>query len=176
MQGLSLVEVTLLISLAGVLLAVFVPAFLDALRTSKVSEAPFELARIHAAAAAYYATPQSTPSGKRIACLPQSAGPTPALPSAEPVAVDFAASDTPGAGTWQALGYQPAGAIRYRYTLQTGSPGCGIDRPSTEAAIDLRAEGDLDADGALSTFERAARAVDAELVLQPMLRVHDRIE
>jgi type IV pilus assembly protein PilA len=57
-QGFTVVELSLICAVLGVLLAVAVPAFVRAMRVSKVSEAQHELARLYRRAAVYYATPQ----------------------------------------------------------------------------------------------------------------------
>jgi hypothetical protein len=176
--GLTLVEAALLVCLLGVVLSVGVPAFVRGLRTSKTAEAPEELERMFRAVAAYYETPQPTQSGKRLGCLPDAAGPSPAQPSDEPVEVLFAAPETPGSDTWRALGYTPERSIRYRYSLRPAYSGCGLDAPDRRdsPAVTLRAEGDLDSDGVLSRFERKAVVRDGRLVLDPLLIVHERIE
>jgi type II secretory pathway pseudopilin PulG len=175
---LTLVEVVLLLSLLGVVLAVGIPAFVRGLRTSKPAEAPEELQRMFASVAAYYAAPQPTPAGKRVHCVPEPAGPTPAKPSPQPAEVHFTAPETPGAATWRALGYAPAGPIRYRYSLLSSQPGCGLapTNPRDPVLLTLRAEGDLDGDGVLSRFERSVALRDGELVLEPLLVVHERVE
>ena len=178
MSGLTLVEVVLLISLLGVVLAVGVPAFVRGLRTSKAAEAPDELQRMFATVAAYYGTPQPTPDGKRVHCLPDPAGPTPEKPSVDPVEVQFTAPEMPGAVTWRALGYSPAGPVRYRYSLLPSKPGCGLapPNPRNPTLLTLRAEGDLDGDGVLSRFERSVALRDGDLVLEPLLVVQERVE
>jgi type II secretory pathway pseudopilin PulG len=178
LAGLTLVEVALLLALAGILLAVGLPAFVRGLRTSKTAEAGIELERIFAGVAAYYAASRSTPSGTFAGCLPEPAGPTPERPSQEPAAVEFGAPTGPGAATWRAIGYEPSTPIRYRYSLQPLRPGCsraaGEGRDQT--LLRLRAEADLDGDGALSTFERTAHERDGQLVIDDTLIMHDRTE
>jgi len=176
--GLTLVEVALILSVLGVAFAVAVPTFLRAVRSSKVAEVTSELQRLHFSAAAYFTAPQPVAEGKRLRCLPPPAGPAPALPSVEPVAVQFAAPETPGSPTWKALGYEPEGLVRYRYSFLPSAPGCGSALPRTRPRpfLTLRAEGDLDGDGAFSRFERSAQDDDGELVLDPLLVMHDRIE
>jgi hypothetical protein len=177
-QGLTLVEVALLLSMLGIVLAAGVPAFIRGLRTSKTQEAAQELERMFAAVAAYYEVPQPTPTGPRLRCLPESAGPTPERPSIDPIAVSFQAPEVPGSATWRAIGYEPSGPVRFRYSLRVARVGCGPlgaearDKP----VVVLRAEGDLDGDGVLSTFERSARELEGRLVLDGTLLVHDRIE
>lgn len=167
-----------MLSVVGVALAVAIPTFVRAVRTSKVAEVSSELRRLHASAAAYYARPQSGGDGKPMRCLPAAAGPTPALPSVEPVIVQLSAPETPGTATWAALGYEPEGPIRYRYSFLPAAAGCAVvlPRDTTTPLLTLRAEGDLDGDGTLSRFERHARDVDGELVLDPLLVMRDRIE
>jgi hypothetical protein len=176
--GLTLVEVALILSVLGVALAVAIPTFVRAVRTSKVAEVTSELQRLHFSAATYFTTPQAVAESKRLRCLPPPAGPAPAVPSVEPVVVLFAAPETPGSGTWKALGYEPAGPVRYRYSFLPAVPGCGMSLPrdSTIPFLTLRAEGDLDGDGVLSRFERHARDTGGELVLDPLLVMRDRIE
>ena len=167
--GLTLVEVALLISLAGILLAVGIPSFVRALHTSKISEAPSELRRIYDATAAYYA--------KSPHCLPESAGPTPAMPSEQPVVVRFADPEVPGSSTWQALGFEPSRPIRYRYSLAVPSSGCQQMRDSRDQfVVSIRAEGDLDGDGVMSLFERNASMRDGALELDRLLVIRDAVE
>lgn len=207
--GLTLVEVALFICLVGVLLAVSVPTFLRAIRTSKMAEAPHELARIYAATTAYYSTPQfvaavavtrspaagpqrassiagaASPAApteragsERVHCMPSPAGPTPEKPASEPTQVAFGAPDAPDSATWRALGYEPSAPIRYRYSLLPSASGCetlGEDSHG-EVVLSIRAEGDLDADGLLSLFERKVTVQSGKLALDPLLIVRDRVE
>jgi type II secretory pathway pseudopilin PulG len=181
-RGLTLVETSVLLCILGVFLAVSIPTFVRTLRTSKISEASEQLAHIYRATAAYYATPQPTEQGKRLRCLPEPAGPAPAQVSPEPVLVDFGAPETPGHATWRAIGFQPGVPVRYRYSLLPAASGCGVSAPDDETGrgdgrlLTLRAEGDLDGDGQLSTFERSARAGEGELIPDPLLFTHDRVE
>lgn len=174
--GLTLVEVALLFGLVGIVLAVVVPTFFRALQVSKLTEVSEQLEAMHRAAASYYAAPRTTAEGLRIECLPASAGPAPARPSADPVAVDFAADTTPGAETWRAIGFRPSVPLRYRYTLVSAVQGCGTARDVSGTVITFRAEGDLDADGILSRFERSAVHRDGSLAADKVALVHDRVE
>ena len=167
--GLTLVEIAVLISLGGILLAVGIPTFVRAMHTSKMSEAPDELRRIYDATAAYHARPPH--------CLPEAAGPTPAKPSQRPIEVLFADPKAPGSATWQALGFEPSRPIRYRYTLAVPTPGCQQMRDSRgQFVVSIRAEGDLDGDGVLSLFERDATMQDGALELDRLLVIRDAVE
>ena len=176
-QGLTLVEVALLICVCGVLLAVFVPTFVRHLRTSKVSEASEQLERMHEATSAYFAAVHDVDGHRRTACLPAAAGPAPESPSADPVDFDFQADDTPGAETWSALGFAVEQPIRYRYEFLPAQPGCGLEALDGTPLVTLRAEGDLDDDGKRSLFERQADVnEDGELVPVGILYMLDRTE
>ncbi len=168
----------MIISVAGALLAAFVPAFLREVRTSKIAEAGESLAALHLGAAAYYAAPLQTPEGSRTHCLPLAAGPWPATPSVDAHPVDFAAAATPGSATWRALHFAPTRPLRYAYSFAPTTSACGVtpDDPHT-AVLVLSAEGDLDGDGVHSHFQRRD-GVDAQGQLVPVdvLYVRDRVE
>lgn len=173
--ALSVVELTLLISVAAIVLSASGPAFLRAVRVSKVAEAPHQLARLQQHVAAYYAAVHQTEAGARLACLPESAGPVPAMPADKPVVAVFGAPESPGSATFRALGFEPNEPIRYRYSFATSQPGCDSSANSVRT-VAVRAEGDLDGDGTMSLFERSAVARGGELQIDPLLFVRDRIE
>lgn len=173
-----MVEAALAICIAGVLLAVFIPTFLRELRTSKTSEAVEHLELLYQRSAAYFAERRPVEGGPtETRCLPPMAGPTPRVPSREPVEVDFANEETPGYPTWNALGFAPEQPIRFTYTYEPTASGCGLRSPEGTYLLTIRAEGDLDEDGERSIFERRARA-DDEGVLIPsdVLYVRDPVE
>ena len=169
-------ETTLLVSLAGALLAIAIPTFLRSVETSKMSEATTQLEELYRAAAAYYATDHDSDDATLRGCFAAHAGPTPAEPSVDPVQVDFTPDASPHGKVWSALGFEPTVPLRYRYSYVPASPGCGSTRELPSPALRLRAEGDLDGDGDYSTFERRADVVDGELTPDPILFVRDRIE
>lgn len=162
-----------MLSLTGILLAAFVPTFLRYVHTSKLAEATERLAALHHHAAAYYAAEHTVGAQRLRACLPESAGPFPPEPSADPVLVDFAA-DEHGAATWRALGARDAVSLRYSYEVAVPEPGCE-QRPA-RAPITLRAHGDLDGDGTRSLLERVATPGRDGLVPTGPLRVLSRTE
>ncbi|MFW2388464.1 MAG: pilus assembly FimT family protein [Polyangiales bacterium] len=170
---LSLVEAALLLCIAAIVLAVFVPAFIHRVRTNKISEAAELLQEMHDRAAAYYET--SWGAKKRF-CLPPGAGPTPASPSVDLVDVEFAAEEQTGHASWAALGFQPERPLRYSYSYRPSHHGCDLPTEGERRTVSFRAEGDLDGDAVLSTFERRAE-IEAD-GLQPVgaLHVHQRVE
>ena len=141
-------------------LAVFVPTFVRRIRTNKISEATELLEEMSRRTRAYYETSWAPGSE---ACLPSAAGPTPATPTA----VD-------GRDTWQALSFQPDHPVRFSYSFLPSRDGCGID--DTESSVVLRARGDLDGDGVLSTFERRASVGPRGFTHAEALLVHQRTE
>jgi hypothetical protein len=157
------------------LLAVAIPTLARTIRTSKVAEASEQLEILSRAAASYYAVARVDDRHGTVHCLPEAAGPSPSMPSATRVTVDFSA--TAGAATWKALGFAPTTPLRYRYTFLPASAGCGSLPDPRNQALTIRAEGDLDADGVYSTFERRATLSDqGHLLLDPVLHIYDRIE
>ncbi len=176
--GLSLVEAALIVSIVGIVLAVFIPTFARELRTSKTSEAVDNLRALSVSAAAYFTTPWPREEGPaQLRCLPPTAGPTPRTPTADPVTVDFQSEDTPGQETWTALSFEPDGDVRYAYTFEPTAAGCGLRSPEGSYLLTVRAEGDLDSDGERSMFEQRLTALPSgELVEFGILYVRDRGE
>lgn len=169
--GLSLVEASTIVCVFGVLLAVAVPTVVRQVRASKTSEATEHLALLYRRSAAYFATPRA--GGTH--CLPAPAGPTPPKPSTEAQDAVFAESKAGGA-SWKVLDFEPRYPVRYSYTFEPVSSGCGLTSPPGTFLLSLRAEGDLDGDGARSLVERRAAVRDGELVPQGILYVRDRTE
>ena len=166
---LTLLETALLLSLTALVLAIFVPSFARRLRTNKIEEASALLAELSRATAAYYA---AHPTG----CLPPAAGPAPREPTPEPRDLTFAAPETPGQVTWSALGFEPAGPVRFSYEYLPSESGCGLREAEAPIWIVFRARGDLDGDGVLSTFERHARIDQGRFTPAEVLRVDRRTE
>jgi type II secretory pathway pseudopilin PulG len=175
----TLVELSVLLGLVGVALAVMIPAFVRQVHVSKLAEASDLMDAMRRGVTAYHGTPQRTAKGVRLGCAPISAGPTPSAPSTVPNPVDFQAAATEGSDTWRAIRFQPDRPIRYAYTLRASAPGCGLrDEPSApgEPTIKLRAEGDLDGDGHRSLFELDLVSRDGVLVAERPALVRDRVE
>ncbi len=171
-SGYTAVELCIALSLIGTVLVVSVPTFVKQLRRGRVSEATVQLANLYKLTSAYY----STAHGTKTRCLPPSAGPAPANPSADPQAVNFSSPTTPGAPTWKALGFQPDHGVRYAYTYSTEAAGCNANVANAPPSLFFRAYGDLDADGEFSTFERQATASPTGLVPAPALQIQARVE
>ncbi|MBN1655003.1 MAG: type II secretion system protein [Deltaproteobacteria bacterium] len=175
--GLSLIETALIISVVGTILAVVIPTFIRALRTSKVAEASIQLNALYRATSAYYSGRYREGRKLLSRCLPPQAGPAPAKPSDKPLKVDFYSGETPGAETWRALKFNPSEPLRFCYSFLPRISGCGLHKPPNTPLVILRAEGDLDGDNEYSTFERMVVVSEQnELALEKLLFVKDRTE
>jgi hypothetical protein len=177
LAGIGLPEIMLLLGVVATGIAAGLPAFVRALRLSKVSEASEQLAHMQKGVAGYYAGTHETEAGIRHGCIPNAAGPTPTEPSPDAQNVDFADATVEGAATWQAVGFAPEVALRFRYTLSPSEPGCSEPGlPDEGRSVVLRAEGDLDGDRQYSLFERTLQTTRAGLAVEPVLLTLDRIE
>lgn len=119
------------VAFIGVLAAIAIPSFVGYMRRAKTTEATANLRTLAASEASYIE------SGQRIVT---SAGPLPASPGQTKQLAAFASD--PG---FSALGFAPSDPVYYSYSI--------VPDPVTPGGAILRAQGDLDGDGLLSTFE-----------------------
>jgi len=147
-----LIEVALVISVIGVAAAMFLPAFLGRIETSKYTEVRRELSRITESLTAYYEQTHDVHGQQRSRCLPASVGPTPPLETQGAVALNFGDEAEGGHATWAAIGYQPTREVRFRYSILVSRSRCGVSVAPRERLAEVVAEGDLDGDGAHSRF------------------------
>ena len=145
-----------LVSVAGVLSAVAIPAFIKYIRKSKTGEAVETLDKLYKGAGDYYLTKRANMAGEIVECaMPSPAGP---VPKAGTCCGALGGPDADGDdrcdGTeaeWNAafggLHVPYPGPHYYTYEIvpseNTAAPG-----------LIIRATGDLDCDGVRSTFER----------------------
>ena len=149
--SLSLLEAAVLAGVVGTALAIFVPTFVERVRTNKIVEASTLLQELSHRAATYYGT---TWESGRTRCLPPEAGPTPLEPTVDAESVDFFSPEATGYESWEALGFQPSHPIRYSYQYIPADTGCNLGGEGKDGPITFRAEGDLDGDGVPSRLER----------------------
>jgi hypothetical protein len=165
---------------AGVLAAVAIPAFTKYLRRAKTSEARLTLESIVAAVEARVAD-----DGGCRGLLGRGTHVTPPLELAchageggrcHPGAVDKAGGYDAGewgqAG-WVALGIRLDEPHVFHYELAVESTGAA-KRGGCE--VQVRARGDLDADGVYSTFERRLRVTGRDVQRDDTLRVDEELE
>ncbi|MAQ15006.1 MAG: hypothetical protein CMN30_09465 [Sandaracinus sp.] len=157
----------------GSVLAIFVPSFLDHLRTSKVEEPPLVLGELHDRLAAYYEARHE--AGRH--CLPEAAGPAPMDTRESAEAYDFHANDVPGRATFEAIEFTTERPLRFRYEVIPRRAACGVTIDPGHILFTVRATGDLDGDGVFSSYERRA-TVDANGRVIPagILRMTDPME
>ena len=139
-RGMTAVEIAVTFAIVGSLLAVAVPAFVRDLHSSKLTE-PVEGIKTIAESATAYARAHDVPHA-----YPESA---PLTPAVVPKGVRLV--DPPGTWDrrWATLGFRPTPeGIPHAFAFEFDS----VNGParSTFRAV---AHGDLDGDGALSTFE-----------------------
>ena len=202
--ALSLIEGSLVVFLVGTFLAVFIPTFFREIHTSKVAEATEMMELIAEHASAYYNTSHETARGSRRRCLPSAAGPTPPLPSEEPVVVDFSQPPLPvlvsdvdpssadgedegsesaeevaeesAVAGWVGMGLSTERELRFSYTFQPSRVGCGVMAREGDPLFIVRANGDLDGDGEVSTFEQGYRVRRGNVEPFGVLQVNRRVE
>ena len=141
-----------LLAAAGIMAAVAIPAFVKYQRRAKSAEAVMNVRKMYDGQAVYMESKSNEKGNENASLFAGSVPLTPGNPTQfmckdgqsvryQPNAQTF---DHP---TWQALNFAPADPFYYAYEIQTA--GTGKDTHFT-----VRAMGDLDCDGVLSTFER----------------------
>ncbi len=174
-RGFSAMELAIGFALVGSALAVAVPTFLREVRASRFVEPTEGLAAIAAGAVAYAST---SPGSSAISlAFPRSVGLTPSAPPR-----GHLVADPPGTWadpSWKALRFPPtSGGFAYA----DGEPHAfafafdstlGVDRSTFVA----HAHGDLDGDGAWSTFEVRGHDTATEgPVVEPGMYVEAELE
>jgi hypothetical protein len=155
MKQWTAVEGALAVSAVASLAAIIVPSCLRSIRTSRTAEATENIARIAQAAVGYL----NDPTKKPLAAAPLT---PPIVPRGS------AASDTPGAwehATWQAVGFSLDESHWYSYRIEV-----------EDRVVRVIANGDLDGDGILSTYERRIEKTGASWVLSPAVIVTADLE
>jgi prepilin-type N-terminal cleavage/methylation domain-containing protein len=155
-HGFTLIELMMVVAILGVLAAVAIPTFTFFLRRAKSAEAASNLNMMFKSAASYYMA-ERTEEGVGAAtsgfCTIGDAGPRPATPMQEKQ--KFTTDSA-----FQVLGFAIADYVYYSYGVTSGGAGCS----HTGGEADLYtfyANGDLDADTVMSTFELAAGSDDS---------------
>ncbi|MCB9543567.1 MAG: pilin [bacterium] len=161
-KGFTLIELMIVVAIIGILAAVAIPAFMKYIRRSKTSEATMNIRKLFDSSVSYYNNEYSARNGEKLARqFPGSGAETVAPDGWEGETCEGGSSQkfTPQPNTWedpvwQGLNFAVDDPFYYRYTYV--SEGEGAD-----SAFTARANGDLNCDQVLSTFERIG-TVDAE--------------
>lgn len=114
----------MLVVCGGILSAIAIPSFINYTRRAKVAEADAQLSSL-----GYLVESYCRERGE----LPGRAGPVPPAPGAGEKQIGDFASDP----VFRELGFAPSEPLYFSYEVRPGSPG----------QVELRARGDLDADG-----------------------------
>lgn len=145
----------------GVVAAIAIPNFISYVRRAKTAEATANVRAITSGVVSAYEMERVSIDGSAIShVLPSALPATPAIPGRQRQA--WPAIADPG---WATLGFAPAEPVYYSYEYTPDADGRGFV---------VRARGDLDGDGTLSSFETRGR-VDAsgELVIDPIAITHE---
>lgn len=152
------------VKLVGTLSSIGIYAVRQYLAQAKLAEAKSSVGAISRDLAAYMETEDV--KGKRPARFPPSAPPTPAkVPSGTKFVPDASTWSHP---TWKAIRFEMEMPSYYSYEIITSKDG----RTAT-----VRAHGDLNGDGKLSTIERTLTlGKDGTVVIAPKLVLQDELE
>ena len=152
------------VKLIGTLSGLGVYAVQRYLAQSKLAEAKSTIGAISRDLVTYME--METATGKRPTRFPASAPPTPAkVPAGTKFTPDMTTWSHP---TWKALHFEMTMPMRYSYEVITSKDG---------RAATVRAHGDLDGDGKLSTIERTLTlGKDGIVVMDPNLVLQDELE
>jgi prepilin-type N-terminal cleavage/methylation domain-containing protein len=147
--GFTLLELMTVVGILGLLAALAIPGYTAYVRRSKASEVTTNLNSMFKSAATYYSMERGAKgAGSTVLasnCTVASGGPSPADPGRQKQ--KFTA-DVP----FQSLGFHIADYVQYAYGMVSRNGGCGKSA-NTDSIYTFYANGDLDGDDALSTFE-----------------------
>jgi type IV pilus assembly protein PilA len=159
-SGFTLIELMIVVAILGILAAIAIPAFVQYVRRSKSTEAVTNIDNMFKLAASYYnPTERQTASGvdqvQNVFCTVPNAN-SKTTPIATKTQGDY--TTDPGFGP-QGINFS-AGFTYYRYYIWS-TPGAvcnNLPNPTAGLVYNLQAQGDLDGDSILSTFEQSTTA------------------
>jgi prepilin-type N-terminal cleavage/methylation domain-containing protein len=161
LAGFTLIELMVAISIMGLLSAVALPAFTRIVNRSKTAETSGNLDAMFKNAASYYTSERSGQGQVSSAsghCTVDDGGPAPLVPGKDKQ--EFPLDDT-----FRALGFHIGDFVYFSYSLASGGGSGHCDHAALEAGVyTFFANGDLDGDGIMSTFEMAAGSSDTNVL------------
>lgn len=167
-RGFTLIELMIVVAILGILAAVAIPAFINYMRRAKTSEATLNIDRIFEGGVSYFDAEHVARGVEGVIlrrCLPLGGGSgapwTPSgqgPPSDQKYLADDAVAEWEADPVWRALDFAMGDNFYYQYQFQVVGTGCPA---VTGDLFYAAAQGDLDNDGALSLFERAAQVTES---------------
>jgi prepilin-type N-terminal cleavage/methylation domain-containing protein len=151
-RGFTILELMVIVCILGILSAAALPAYTRYIRRAATVEATLSIRRMYDGAVAYFLGEHADIAGNIQRRFPDSVGPTPAV---IPPGIKVLVSTTEWAQpAWAALTFSVNDPQRFSYSFNNNN------LSGAAAAGQVIAQGDLNANGVFSTYERTLQATN----------------